>query len=323
MALCATVTATAVALPGSVQAMPKTDLDSAQRKVETLYHQAEKATERYNDARIALKDAERRFGQAQRRATAQQAAVSELQRAVGAYAAESYRNGGVDRTLQLVFSEDPEVFLDRAASLEALSAREAATLRKVVEARRELRANQAAAGQQLAAVEKQRKALAAEKVEVERNLREARSVLNRLEEKDRERMQRASRSGDSRALLEALPAPDTKRAAIAIQFALKQIGDRYVWGASGPDGWDCSGLTSTAWGKAGVSLPHSSSQQFSSGKQIPRSELAPGDLVYFYSPISHVGLYLGNGKMVHAPNPSRSVEISPISQMPYAGATRP
>jgi cell wall-associated NlpC family hydrolase len=78
-----------------------------------------------------------------------------------------------------------------------------------------------------------------------------------------------------------------------------------------------------AWRAAGVSLPHSSAEQFSTGQKIARSQLAPGDLVFFYSPISHVGIYLGNGRMVHAPNPSRRVEVAPIDQMPYAGATRP
>lgn len=314
--------ALAVSVQGSVSAAPRLDVDDARRQVESLYHKAEQATERYNEARMALRDAERKFARAQKLAAGKQAAVTELQRTVGAFAANAYRNGGMDQTLQLVFSDDPEAFIARAASLDALSSREAGALRKVVEARRELQANQTAAAQQLAVVEAQRKALAAEKVEVEKNLRAAREVLNRLEAKDRERFDRASRSSNPRELLKNLPLPNP-RAAKAIEFALAQIGDRYVWGASGPDGWDCSGLTMAAWRKAGVSLPHSSAQQYSSGDKIPRSELRPGDLVYFYSPISHVGIYLGNGRMVHAPNPSRRVEISPISQMPYTGATRP
>jgi cell wall-associated NlpC family hydrolase len=194
-------------------------------------------------------------------------------------------------------------------------------LRKVVEARRELQANQTAAAQQLAVVEAQRKALATEKSEVEKDLRAAREVLNRLEAKDRDAIARASR-GDDRDVLKSLPLPNP-RAAKAIQYALAQLGDRYIWGADGPDGFDCSGLTMASWRQAGVSLPHSSQQQYYSGDKIPRSELQPGDLVYFYSPISHVGIYIGNGKMVHAPNPSRRVEIASIDEMPYAGATRP
>ena len=150
-------------------------------------------------------------------------------------------------------------------------------------------------------------------------------MLNKLEAKARAKLSgRASRDNEPRpGLLESLPLPDTARAAKAVKFALAQIGDRYVWGASGPDGWDCSGLTMGAWRAAGVSLPHSSAQQFSSGRKVPRAALEPGDLVYFYSPISHVGMYIGGGKMVHAPNPGRRVEINDISSMPYVGATRP
>ena len=320
VAVCAAF-ALAVSVQGSVSAAPRLDVEEARRQVEALYHKAEQATERYNEARMALQDAERKFARAQKLASGQQATVHELQRTVGAFAANAYRNGGMDQTLQLVFSDDPEAFISRAASLDALSSREAGALRKVVEARRELAANQTAAAQQLAVVEAQRKALAVEKADVEKNLRAAREVLNRLEAKDRESLNRASRDND-RDLLKNLPVPNP-RAGKAIEFALAQIGDRYVWGASGPDGWDCSGLTSVAWSKAGVSLPHSSAQQYYSGDKVPRSELQPGDLVYFYSPISHVGIYLGNGRMVHAPNPGRRVEVAPISQMPYTGATRP
>ena len=320
VAVCAAF-ALAVSVQGSVSAAPRLDVDEARRQVEALYHKAEQATERYNEARMALQDAERKFGRAQKEASAQQSTVSELQKTVGAFAANAYRSGGMDQTLQLVFSDDPELFIAKATSLDALSSREAGALRKVVEARRELQANQTAAAQQLAVVEAQRKALAVEKSDVEKNLRAAREVLNRLVAKDRAQVNRASRD-DGRDLLKNLPLPNA-RAGKAIEFALAQIGDRYVWGASGPDGWDCSGLTSVAWSKAGVSLPHSSAQQYSSGDKVPRSQLQPGDLVYFYSPISHVGMYLGNGRMVHAPNPGRRVEISPISQMPYTGATRP
>ncbi|MGQ0623943.1 MAG: NlpC/P60 family protein [Sporichthyaceae bacterium] len=321
VAACAAASLAVVSLPGAVAA-PKLDIDDARRQVEAIYHKAEQATERYNDARIALRDAERLFSRAQRRSAEQQSEVAVLQKQVGAFAAEAYRSGGLDRTLQLVFSTDPDAFLDRATSLDALGAREAAALRQVIEARRELRANQVAAAQQLAVVEKQRQVLAKEKSEVEKNLRAARAVLDRLQDADRLRLARASRD-DYRTLLKNLPAVNSARAAKAINYALAQIGDRYVWSAAGPDSWDCSGLTMMAWRQAGVALPHSSAQQYFGGRKVPREALEPGDLVYFYSPITHVGIYLGNGRMVHAPNPGRTVEIAPLTLMPYVGATRP
>ena len=117
--------------------------------------------------------------------------------------------------------------------------------------------------------------------------------------------------------------PAAGGAKAVVDFAYAQLGDRYVWGATGRDDLDCSGLTMMAWRQAGKSLPHSSRAQISAGRRIPRSQLKPGDLVFFYSPISHVGIYIGNNKMIHAPNPRERVKVAPLSQMPYSGAARP
>uniref|UniRef100_UPI0024A7FAE3 C40 family peptidase n=1 Tax=Streptomyces sp. CC216C TaxID=3044576 RepID=UPI0024A7FAE3 len=112
------------------------------------------------------------------------------------------------------------------------------------------------------------------------------------------------------------------RAGRAIAFAHGAIGKPYVWGATGPNAFDCSGLTQAAWKAAGVSLPRTTYTQINAGQRVPRSQLTPGDLVFFYSGISHVGLYIGGGQMIHAPRPRAPVRIAPIDQMPFAGATR-
>jgi cell wall-associated NlpC family hydrolase len=109
----------------------------------------------------------------------------------------------------------------------------------------------------------------------------------------------------------------------AVAYAKSKIGNGYVYGAAGPSVFDCSGLTMAAWSQAGVSLPHSSSAQYSSGRHISESELQPGDLVFYYSPISHVGMYIGNGQIVNALNPGAGVVISGLHDMPYSGAVRP
>jgi cell wall-associated NlpC family hydrolase len=101
----------------------------------------------------------------------------------------------------------------------------------------------------------------------------------------------------------------------AVDTALAQVGDRYVWGASGPDAFDCSGLTSYAYAAAGVSLPHSSASQSKMGMPVSRGELQPGDLVFFYSPVSHVGMYIGNGQMVHASTSSQPVKVASLDSM--------
>jgi cell wall-associated NlpC family hydrolase len=326
--------AAAWVVPDHGHATPRPSLAEVRRQVEALHHKAEQATERYNDARIALQDAERRLSQAQRRAAGQQAQVASLQSIVGAFAAASYRSGGLDHTLQLVFAKDPKQFIDRATALDALSLRQAQALRRTMMARQELHANQLAAAQQLAAVEQARTALAANKAEVQRNLRQAQSLLNSLEAEQRARlMPRASRNGSGRSGASDSGASDSGatytgpasgRAAAAVRYAYAQLGDPYEWGAAGPNSFDCSGLTMMAWRQAGVSLPHSSSQQYASGRRVARSDLQPGDLVFFYSPISHVGIYIGNGKMIHAPHPGDVVKIDPISYISsYAGAVRP
>jgi cell wall-associated NlpC family hydrolase len=110
--------------------------------------------------------------------------------------------------------------------------------------------------------------------------------------------------------------------ATAIRTALAQVGKPYVFGATGPNGFDCSGLTSFAYAAAGVSLPHSSAAQSRLGVAVSRSDLQPGDLIYFYSPVSHVGLYIGNGKMVHARTYGQGVAVTSVDMSGYAGARR-
>jgi cell wall-associated NlpC family hydrolase len=119
-------------------------------------------------------------------------------------------------------------------------------------------------------------------------------------------------------------APQTRtKGEKALAYAKKQLGDRYVYGGTGPNGWDCSGLTMKAWEAAGVNLAHSAGKQYRIGKKISKSNLRNGDLVFFYRGIGHVGLYAGNGKVIHAPRPGEKVSYVKMSYMPYVGARRP
>ncbi|WP_439381213.1 NlpC/P60 family protein [Amycolatopsis lexingtonensis] len=114
----------------------------------------------------------------------------------------------------------------------------------------------------------------------------------------------------------------TAAAQTAVNAALSKLGSPYVWGATGPGSFDCSGLMLWAYAKAGITLPRNSAAQAQFGTPVPRDQLQPGDLVAYYSPVSHIGMYLGDGKMVHAPTSGDVVKISPL-QSQYAGATRP
>ena len=119
---------------------------------------------------------------------------------------------------------------------------------------------------------------------------------------------------------------DNSRGSKALKYALMQVGDVYVWAAAGPTRWDCSGLTMRAFQQSGVSLPHSSRAQIRYGKSISSRSLKPGDLVFFGKPISHVAMYMGGGKMVHAPRPGKRVEVTSFTmafgRKPFVGARR-
>ena len=125
--------------------------------------------------------------------------------------------------------------------------------------------------------------------------------------------------------VEALPAPGVLQdVQAAVDYAMAQVGDSYVYGASGPDAFDCSGLTSMAWAAAGVALPRSSGAQLAGGgTPVSMSDLQPGDLVFYYSPVSHVAMYIGGGQIVHAANPGTGVAVAGVSSMPVSGAVRP
>jgi cell wall-associated NlpC family hydrolase len=114
----------------------------------------------------------------------------------------------------------------------------------------------------------------------------------------------------------------SSRGARAVSFAKRQLGERYVFGAAGPNRWDCSGLTMAAWRSAGVSLPHRARSQFSRGRKVSKSNLRPGDLVFYYRGIHHVGIYIGRGKIIDAANPRRGVRVTTVSSMPFQGARR-
>jgi peptidoglycan DL-endopeptidase CwlO len=328
LAICTAAVTAVVVLPGVGTADPAPTVEQVQARVDQLNHEAAVAAERYNDARLRLDDVQARLASAQERAGSQEARVAEARKNLSAFASATYRFGGVDPTVQFFTSANPEQFLASSASLSQLSTRQAASLRHVMAERATLAQDNALAGEQLADLTAAKADLERQKNEVEEKLGEAQHLLDRLQAADRARVlaaQRGSRdAGAERLPLEAYTGSASGSAAAATEFAYAQPGDRYVYGAAGPNSWDCSGLTMGAWAAGGVSLPHSSRAQYSSGRKVARSDLQPGDLVFFYSPISHVGLYIGNGQMIHASNPSKPVSIASIdSSGPYAGAVRP
>ncbi|MCI0686575.1 MAG: NlpC/P60 family protein, partial [Sporichthyaceae bacterium] len=316
--LCLAATAVIVAVPSAGHAEP-TNITDAQQEIQNLYHEAELATERYNDYRERIKEAERRLDVTQAAIAAHQAKIEEQLRESGIYAAIAYQTGGVDQTLQLLLSDSPQQFLQRASVLDQLTKKQAQGLRGVEQVRQQLLATRLMASQQIAEISGLRADLVEQRDSIEFKLRRAQSLLNRLEADQRDFLASTGSLKVPKSVMDNLPGG---RAGDAIRFAIDQIGEPYVWGANGPSSWDCSSLTQQAWASAGVAIPRVSWKQATVGSPVSKANLKAGDLVFFYSPISHVGIYIGEGLMIHAPNPSTVVKVQQIDTMPFTTARR-
>ncbi|WP_326671910.1 C40 family peptidase [Streptomyces sp. NBC_01257] len=318
--------ATAAALPGSAHADPAPTTAQVRAEVDRLYREAEVATEQYNGAKVKAAAVARSVDALRDEAARRTERLNAAREGLGSYAAAQYRAGGLDPALQLALSSDPDQYLQRASYVERAGERRATEVRTVQRQVADVAQVRAEAAGQLSELATRQAALKKHKATVRARLAEARRLLAGLSPAERASYD-ASESGrgdahaDRSAPRGAGRAPNA-RAAEAVAFAYTALGKPYVWGATGPSSFDCSGLTQAAWRAAGVSLPRTTYTQINAGQRVPRSELAPGDLVFFYSGISHVGLYIGNGQMIHAPRPGAPVRIAPIDQMPFAGAAR-
>ncbi|MBL1106029.1 C40 family peptidase [Streptomyces sp. 5-8] len=318
-ALCM-LSAAAAAL-GAVPAQAAPDADT-RTEVDRLYVEAEKATQAYDKADERAGELRREVRTAQDHIARQQLRVNDLRDQLGSLAGAQYRAGGIDPAVALLFSADPDDYLDKAATLDRIGARQAGRLRELQSAMRELAQERAEAADKLAELEKSRKAVAAHKRTVERKLARARQLINALPDAERAAYDRASRGGRT-ALPDPAGAAADGRAAAALAAARAALGRPYVWGANGPSGFDCSGLMQWAYAHAGVHLPRTSQEQRFAGRQVPLSQARPGDLVVYRSDASHVAMYAGHGQVIHAPYPGAPVRYDPVGMMPVSSVTRP
>ncbi|MET7642853.1 NlpC/P60 family protein [Streptomyces sp. NPDC005426] len=318
--------ATAAALPGSAHADPAPTPAQVRAEVDRLYREAEVATERYNGAKVKATAAEKSVDALRDEAARRTERLNAARDRLGSYAAAQYRSGGLDPAVQLVLSSDPDQYLQRASYVERAGERRATEVRAVQRQVADVAQVRAEAAGRLSELATRQATLKEHKATVRARLAEARRLLARLTPAERASYDaseggRGGAHADRSAPRGSVQAPNA-RAAEAVAFAYTALGKPYVWGATGPSSFDCSGLTQAAYRSAGVSLPRTTYTQIDAGRRVSRSELEPGDLVFFYSGISHVGLYIGNGQMIHAPRPGAPVRVAPIDQMPFAGATR-
>jgi cell wall-associated NlpC family hydrolase len=259
--------------------------------------------------------------------------------AVEGLARATYATGGIDPNLQVLLADNPGQFLAQASALDQVAASQSAALRRTQTQRLRLAQTEAAVAQKEGLAKTYRTEMLDAKREADARLSDARKVLNSLQAAERRRLaqiaarERRASAAAAAAALRAQSASSRPgsgnfsgggyvargRAGKVVSYALQKVGMRYVAAASGPSAFDCSGLTMQAWRQAGVSLPHYSRSQFAVTRRIPLSQAQPGDLVFYFGRgVRHVGLYIGNGKMVHAANPRSGVRIDNVLGPWYA-----
>ncbi|MFF7676361.1 NlpC/P60 family protein [Actinacidiphila glaucinigra] len=330
----------------------KPSITEVKAQVDKLFHQAEAATERYNGAKEQTERQRTRADALLDQVARKTETLNSARRTIGEYAAAQYRGGGLDGTTTFLLTSDPQQFLDQAHLMDRLSDRQehaletfrseqaetaakrseaVESLQKLTEAQQRLNAEKTAVKQKLAAAQKLLNSLTAqEKARLaaleKKRQEEAAEKAAEIAAKEKAAQEAAAKEPGSSAGSSGSTAPASgtyaAKAAKAIEFARAQLGKPYVYGATGPNSYDCSGLTQAAWGAAGVSIPRVTYDQVDFGSRVSADQLQPGDLVFFYSDITHVGLYIGGGQMIHAPHTGSVVKIAPITEMPIYGYAR-
>ncbi|MFF9203006.1 NlpC/P60 family protein [Streptomyces sp. NPDC014986] len=298
-----------------------TPYDDTRAEVNRLHREAEKATEAYEEAGERADGLRRQIATAQDGIARQQERVNTLRESLGALAGAQYRSGGFDPSLVLLFADDPQDYLEKASVLDRITAHRTGELGRLRGALRSLAQDREETVGRLGALERSRRAAAAHKRTAERKLAEARGLLDSLPSGERAAWDRATRPARADLLGPGGTAPAPARAA-ALAAARTALGKPYVRGADGPSGFDCSGLTQWSYAQAGVALPRTSQAQRYAGRRVPLSEARPGDLVVYRDDASHVGMYAGNGQVIHAPHPGAPVRYDPVGMMPVSSVTR-
>ncbi len=279
--------------------------------------------EQLHQAELTVAEQRATAAAAAEQAEAAHAAMAVYEPQLRAIAHTGYTGKTQSRVAAFLTSESADELVQQVTTLDLIAARTNAVVSEAAAAQRAARQAQAAADEATATAEAGAQQLREQKAEVEKRAAAYQADFARLSAAEQERVTTAvaGRSLEAPSVAE-LPVAPGSAAAVAIAAALAQVGDRYAAGGTGPDAFDCSGLTSYAYATAGVSLPHSSRAQSTMGRQVPRNQLQPGDLVFYYSPISHVALYIGNGMIVHARTYGKPLAVTSVDQSGYRFGVR-
>jgi len=309
--------ALALVLPGGISAAqttaPKPNLTTLVAEAKQLEFQINALSEQYDGLHIQLARAQANARIAQNAASRGAAALAVSQQSVAQLAAANYMGSGLDPTFQALTTGDPQQFLSQAsavAELDQSSGMKVDTLGN--EVRQALRDKQTA-DQQIAEVNALEAQMNTKKKVIEAKIDQVNSAAMK------QAMAVFTQTGQYPNI--DIPTANTVGAQ-ALQAAITREGDPYVWGASGPGEFDCSGLVVWAYAQEGIALPHYTGDLWNSGMHVARSDLEPGDLVFFFADISHVGIYIGDGMMIDAPDFGETVHVQPVFWSDYVGAVR-
>ena len=284
--------------------------------------QSEIATEAYNSATAQAATLQQKVDSLQAQISTMTSEMGSLQRTMGQQAAQQYESAGVSSTLELALESSPETYLNKALASNEISQSEAMLLKTLAQDKSAIAADQKLAATELAQQQAAVSTAKKQKAAAVSAAAQAKSVISTL---SAAQQQTITTGGGTSSNTVTVSAPNS-RAAVAVAYVKSKLGDEYVYAASGPDEFDCSGLTMAAWAAAGVSLPHNAAAQYDSTEHISYSQLEPGDLIYFYDggTIGHVGMWIGDGMLIDAPHTGATVrEISLANMgMEVAGYSR-
>ncbi|MGW7565707.1 NlpC/P60 family protein [Streptomyces tendae] len=312
-------------------ATPGKDLEAVRKKLDKLYRAAASATEQYNAAEEKAEKQNSEIVELAKKIVKGQEKLDGLKERAGAAARAQYRTGGLPDGAKLVLSDDPEDFLDGTGRVIQGQRATKGLLGDLTRTQQDLKTYAADASARFKELEANRKAKATAQKKIEKQIAAAEKLESELETEEKERLARLEREAQAKAqtawldsgILEDLDTEATERGRKAVEYATAQLGKPYQWGAEGPTSYDCSGLTSQAWVWAGQTIPRTSQQQWKQLRHVDVEDMRPGDLIIYFDDASHVGMYVGDGSMVHAPRPGRAITVAGAGSMPILGVVRP
>ncbi|MEV8286852.1 C40 family peptidase [Streptomyces niveus] len=306
-------------------------LEAVRRKIDGLYGKATSATDAYNLAEERADNQSAELVRLSSEIVNGQVRIDRLKRQAGAAARAQYRAGGLPPEAQLLLTDDPQLFLDGAGRVQRGQKATKDLLGQMTKAQDDLTAYTKRAGAEWTKLEASRVKQAKAKKEITQQIKAAKRIEAGLEKEERDRLLMLEQQDAAKAQEAWLGSGELKdingeasaQGKAAIEYATAQIGKPYVWGAEGPASFDCSGLTSEAWRAAGKVIPRTSQEQWRLLPRVPVSQMRPGDLIIYHQDASHVGMYVGNGSIVHAPRPGRQVTLTGAGSMVILGVVRP